>query len=125
MSALALDDEQRSYVRRVREVAVDLLPLVEKGTEGRVDRPLLRAMGGHGLLRGLFGGTADEPVRDAAAMQLCLLRETLAGGLHRGRDGARAAGAGQLPDPAVRLARDRRAVAPGRRGGRRWWRRSR
>ena len=36
MSALALDDEQRNYVRRVREVAVDLLPLVEKGTEGRV-----------------------------------------------------------------------------------------
>ena len=41
MSALALDDEQRSYVRRVREVAVDLLPFVEKGTEGRVNRPLL------------------------------------------------------------------------------------
>ena len=48
MSALALDDEQRNYVRRVREVAVDLLPLVEKGTEGRVNRPLLAAMGDHG-----------------------------------------------------------------------------
>ena len=35
-------------------------------------------MGGHGLLRDLFGGTADEPVRDAAAMRLCLLRETIA-----------------------------------------------
>ena len=78
MSALALDDEQRSYVRRVREVAVDLLPLVEKGTEGRVNRSLLVEMGGHGLLRDLFGGTADEPVRDAAAMRLCLLRETIA-----------------------------------------------
>ena len=78
MSALALDDEQRNYVRRVREVAVDLLPLVEKGTEGRVNRPLLAAMGDHGLLRDLFGGTADEPVRDAAAMRLCLLRETIA-----------------------------------------------
>ena len=78
MTALALDDEQRNYVRRVREVAVDLLPLVEKGTEGRVNRPLLAAMGDHGLLRDLFGGTADEPVRDAAAMRLCLLRETIA-----------------------------------------------
>jgi acyl-CoA dehydrogenase len=78
MAGLALDDEQRDYVRRVRETAVDLLPLVEGGTEGRVNRPLLAAMGERGLLRDLFGGNADEPVRDAAAMRLCLLRETIA-----------------------------------------------
>ena len=60
MAALTLDDEQRDYVRRVREAAADLLPLAAEGREGRVNRPLLRAMGELGLLRGLFGGT-DEP----------------------------------------------------------------
>ena len=39
---------------------------------------MLAALGKQGLLRGLFGGRPDEPVRDAAAMQLCLLRESLA-----------------------------------------------
>ena len=67
MSALALDDEQRNYVRRVREVAVDLLPLVEKGAEGRVNRPLLVAMGGHGLLRCLRRGRAHSAGRPSAA----------------------------------------------------------
>jgi acyl-CoA dehydrogenase len=36
-------------------------------------------MGEHRLLRGLFGGSADQAPKDAAAMQLCLLRETIAG----------------------------------------------
>src|SRR5512132_2569956 len=36
-------------------------------------------MGECGLLRDLFGGSADEPPKDAAAMRLCLLRETIAG----------------------------------------------
>jgi acyl-CoA dehydrogenase len=39
---------------------------------------MLAVMGELGLLRGLFGGAADEMPRDAAAMQLCLLREALA-----------------------------------------------
>jgi acyl-CoA dehydrogenase len=45
---------------------------------GAVNRPLVKAMGEAGLLRGLFGGTPGEAPRDAAAMQLCLLREMLA-----------------------------------------------
>jgi acyl-CoA dehydrogenase len=78
VSAFRLDPDQRAYARRVREIALgELLPLT--GTsEGRVNRPLLRALGEHGLLRGLFGGAPDEPAGDAAAMQLCLLRESLA-----------------------------------------------
>lgn len=76
----ALDAEQEAYVARVRGLAVDhLLPLVEKGVEGRVNRPLLAAMGERGLLRGLFGGPPEDPPKDAAAMQLCLLREAIAG----------------------------------------------
>ncbi len=75
MSAFALTDEQDAYVRQVREVAAhELLPLARRGVEGRVNRPLLRALGEHGLLKRLFGITG----RGAAAMELCLLREALA-----------------------------------------------
>ena len=76
MSAFALTDEQRAYARRVREVAAEhLVPLAERGEEGHVNRPLLQAMGEHGLLGRLFG-TGDQA--RANAMELCLLRETLA-----------------------------------------------
>lgn len=75
MSGLTADQQQ--YVARVRAVATaHLVPL--PAVHGGVNRPLLRALGDHGLLRGLFGGAPDEPPRDAAALQLCLLRETLA-----------------------------------------------
>lgn len=75
MSAFSLGAEQRELVREVREIAErDLLPLASSGDDGRVNRPLLAALGSHGLLRRLFG--ADG--RAAAALDLCLLRETLA-----------------------------------------------
>lgn len=78
MSSFRLDDEQLAYARWVRDVAAaELRPLSEKH-DGRVNRPLLRAMGELGLLRGLFGGSPGQPPRDAAALQLCLLRESLA-----------------------------------------------
>jgi acyl-CoA dehydrogenase len=73
----ALDDAQRALVEHVREVAETHLARVP-AMEGRVNRPLLLELGKHGLLRGLFGGDPEEAPRDAAAMQLCLLRETLA-----------------------------------------------
>ena len=77
MSALSAEESAR--VSEIQEITRDrLLPLVEAGTEGHVNRPLLAEMGRTGLLRGLFGGTPDEPPRDAAAFQLCLLRETIA-----------------------------------------------
>lgn len=76
----ALSAEETAYVRRVRDLAAaELLPLTGKAGDGRVNRPLLAAMGEAGLLRDLFGGTPGEPPRDAAAMRLCLLRETIAG----------------------------------------------
>jgi len=74
-----LEPEHQRYVRWIRDVAVThLLPLVEGGVPGRVNRRLLAAMGEHGLLRGLFGGSPEDAPQDAAAMQLCLLRETIA-----------------------------------------------
>ena len=76
-----LSDEQQEYVARIRAVANDHLAGVP-AVHGAVNRPLVAALGEHGLLRGLFGGPPDEPVDleagDAAAVQLCLLRETLA-----------------------------------------------
>jgi acyl-CoA dehydrogenase len=69
--------EQVAYTDRVRRLATEhLVPLTRE--DGRVNRPLVSAMGEVGLLRDLYGGRPDEPPRDAAAMQLCLLRETIA-----------------------------------------------
>jgi alkylation response protein AidB-like acyl-CoA dehydrogenase len=66
-----------SEVRRLaREVFV---PLVAAGAPGRVNRPLVRALGETGLLGHLFptplGGTGGEGV---SATELCRLREALA-----------------------------------------------
>jgi acyl-CoA dehydrogenase len=75
MSAFDLTDDQRALVRDVRDVAAaDLVPLAERGAEGRVNRPLVAALGEHGLLARLFGSSE----RAAAALDLCLLRESLA-----------------------------------------------
>ncbi|MDQ2836790.1 MAG: acyl-CoA dehydrogenase family protein [Actinomycetota bacterium] len=80
MTGFALTAAQRAYTDRVRELATStLLPLAEAGVPGRVNRPLVKAMGELGLLRDLFGGARDEPLSGAAALQLCLLRESLAG----------------------------------------------
>ena len=73
-----LSGEQQAYVEHVRTVAQEKVVPVAVGSGGRVNRPLISALGATGLLRGLFGGDAGESPRDAAAMQLCLLRESLA-----------------------------------------------
>jgi acyl-CoA dehydrogenase len=75
-----LTAEQTEFCRRVREIARDeLAPLAESAPPGQVNRPLLRAMGRHGLLGRLFPGAADGRAgAQAAAMDLCLLRESLA-----------------------------------------------
>jgi acyl-CoA dehydrogenase len=89
VAAFGLTDEQVRYAAWVRSVAGSLDGVEpfetprpsapqEPPVHGAVNRPLIKAMGEAGLLRGLFGGTKDEPPRDAAAMQLCLLREMLA-----------------------------------------------
>jgi len=67
--------EQR-FLEWVRRVAAG--PSGVEPVHGAVNRPLVRWLGEQNLLRALFGGDADEPPRDAAAMQLCLLREGLA-----------------------------------------------
>jgi acyl-CoA dehydrogenase len=77
VTSFRLSDDQQEYLRWVREVSAGKLAR-EATAPGRVDRAMIRTMGELGLLRGLFGGHPDEAPRDAAAMQLCLLREAIA-----------------------------------------------
>lgn len=72
--SFALDPEQRAWCAELRALAARRLrPLAAAGEPGRVNRPLVAALGELGLLARLF--PADRPVR---AMDLCLLRESLA-----------------------------------------------
>ena len=71
---------QQDFAARVRaQAAEELRPLADAGQPGRVNRELLRAMGRLGMLARLFpGAAAGQPSREAAALDLCLLRESLA-----------------------------------------------
>jgi acyl-CoA dehydrogenase len=71
-----LTTEQVAFLAWVRRTAGDLADV--EAVHGEVNRPLVKRLGDLGLLRRLFGGEPDEAPRDAAAMQLCLLREGLA-----------------------------------------------
>ena len=76
-----LDDGQRWLLDRTAELAATTLaPIAAEAQEGRVDRPLLRALAEHGLLARLFvrGAGGWEP--EVSALDLCLIREGLARG---------------------------------------------
>ena len=86
MTAFALTGEQRAFADQVRSMAVEQLrPIAEAGAHGHVNRELIKAMGGLGLLARLFPGIGGSSLsqsqslsREAAATDLCLLREALA-----------------------------------------------
>ena len=72
-----LDDGERGLYERTRAVAREhLAPVTAAGEQGRVDRSLVRALAGYGLLERLFGDGDDE--RRVSAIELCLIREALA-----------------------------------------------
>ncbi|GCD42280.1 acyl-CoA dehydrogenase family protein [Streptomyces paromomycinus] len=74
MTAFALEPQDRKWCAELRALAAERLrPLAERGEPGRVNRPLVAALGELGLLRRMF--PAEGPVR---ALDLCLLRESLA-----------------------------------------------
>ncbi|MCZ4095615.1 acyl-CoA dehydrogenase [Streptomyces sp. SID13666] len=74
MPAFALDPEQLKWCAEVRSLAAGRLrPLAEAGEPGRVNRPLLAELGELGLLERVF-----PPGGKVSAMDLCLLRESLA-----------------------------------------------
>ncbi|WP_329036624.1 acyl-CoA dehydrogenase family protein [Streptomyces sp. NBC_01725] len=72
MPVFSLDPAQNSWCDELRAVAADRLrPLAEKGEPGHVNRPLVAALGELGLL---------DRMLTAGALDLCLLRESLAHG---------------------------------------------
>ncbi len=74
MTVFALGPDEQEWCAELRALTAERLsPLAEKGEEGRVNRPLVAALGELGLLRRLF--PADGALR---ALDLCLLRESLA-----------------------------------------------
>ena len=74
MTAFALGPDEQSWCAELRTLTAErLVPLARKGEPGRINRPLVAALGELGLLRRLF--PADRPLR---ALDLCLLRESLA-----------------------------------------------
>ncbi|MGD3109674.1 acyl-CoA dehydrogenase family protein [Streptomyces sp. YGL11-2] len=74
MTAFALGPDEQEWCARLRaDTAERLRPLAEEGKPGRVNRPLVAALGELGLLRHLFPAGGD-----LRALDLCLLRESLA-----------------------------------------------
>ncbi|MFD8492341.1 acyl-CoA dehydrogenase family protein [Amycolatopsis sp. NPDC059657] len=74
MTAFSLTPDQQAFAAEVRKIGEERLrPLAEAGREGAVNRELIKAMGSFGLLAKLFPGE-----REAAAVDLCILREALA-----------------------------------------------
>ncbi|MFD6274580.1 acyl-CoA dehydrogenase family protein [Streptomyces sp. NPDC060209] len=72
MTAFSLDPGQTAWCDELYTLArEELRPLAEKGEPGHVNRPLVAALGGLGLLDRLLG---------SGALDLCLLRESLARG---------------------------------------------
>lgn len=70
MPAFSLDPVQTAWCAELRTTASERLrPLAEKGEPGHVNRPLVAELGQLGLLRRLFG---------SGALDLCLMRESLA-----------------------------------------------
>ncbi|MFD7070091.1 acyl-CoA dehydrogenase family protein [Streptomyces sp. NPDC059913] len=72
MTAFSLEPEQSAWCEELRSLAERRLrPLAEQGTPGHVNRPLIAALGEAGLL---------DRMLDSGALDLCLLRESLARG---------------------------------------------
>ncbi|GGY69568.1 acyl-CoA dehydrogenase [Streptomyces olivaceoviridis] len=70
MSVFSLGPEQTAWCAELRELAAGRLrPVAVRGEPGRVNRPLLAELGRLGLLARLF---------DSGALDLCLMRESLA-----------------------------------------------
>ncbi|MDX2544601.1 acyl-CoA dehydrogenase family protein [Streptomyces sp. WI04-05B] len=70
MPAFSLEPAQAAWCAELRTLAADRLrPLAEKGEPGRVNRPLLAELGQLGLISRLF---------NSGALDLCLMRESLA-----------------------------------------------
>ncbi|WP_338673540.1 acyl-CoA dehydrogenase family protein [Streptomyces sp. SCSIO 30461] len=105
MSAFSLDPAQRAWCAELRTLAAERLrPLAEQGEPGRVNRPLIAALGELGLLKRLFS--------DAGALDLCLLRESLAHGCTEAETALALQGLGSYPVLQTGTPAQRERVLP-------------
>ncbi|KOU22320.1 acyl-CoA dehydrogenase [Streptomyces sp. WM6372] len=110
MNGFALGAEQEEWCGQLRALAADRLrPLAEKGEPGRVNRPLLAALGELGLLERVF---------TSGALELCLLRESLAYGCTEAETALALQGLGAHPVLSSGTPRQRERWLPEVRAGR-------
>ncbi|MEV0918544.1 acyl-CoA dehydrogenase family protein [Streptomyces sp. NPDC049967] len=110
MTAFSLDPAQTAWCEELRTLAEHRLrPLAEKGEPGRVNRPLVAALGELGLLDRLLG---------SGAMDLCLLRESLARGCTEAETALALQGLGSYPVVQAGTAAQRERWLPEVRAGR-------
>lgn len=109
-AGFALGADQEEWCARLRALAAGRLrPLAEKGEAGRVNRPLLAALGEEGLLERVFA---------AGALELCLLRESLAYGCTEAETALALQGLGAYPVLRSGSEGQRERWLPGVRAGR-------
>ncbi|MFD8789669.1 acyl-CoA dehydrogenase family protein [Streptomyces vinaceus] len=110
MTGFALGAEQEEWCGQLRALAADRLrPLADKGEPGRVNRPLLAALGELGLLERVF---------TSGALELCLLRESLAYGCTEAETALALQGLGAHPVLASGTPEQRARWLPEVRAGR-------
>ncbi|KMO96524.1 acyl-CoA dehydrogenase family protein [Streptomyces roseus] len=110
MTGFALGAEQEEWCGQLRALAADRLrPLADQGEPGRVNRPLLAALGELGLLERVF---------TSGALELCLLRESLAYGCTEAETALALQGLGAHPVLASGTPEQRARWLPHVRAGR-------
>lgn len=110
MTGFALGADQEEWCGQLRALAAGRLrPLAERGEPGRVNRPLLAELGGLGLLERVF---------TSGALDLCLLRESLAHGCTEAETALALQGLGAHPVLRFGSAAQRERWLPPVRAGR-------
>ncbi|MFD3696503.1 acyl-CoA dehydrogenase family protein [Streptomyces sp. NPDC058646] len=110
MTGFALGADQEEWCGQLRALSAERLrPLAEKGEPGRVNRPLLAALGEVGLLERVF---------TSGALELCLLRESLAYGCTEAETALALQGLGAHPVLSAGSEAQRERWLPAVRAGR-------
>ncbi|WP_369249773.1 acyl-CoA dehydrogenase family protein [Streptomyces sp. R41] len=109
MTAFSLDPARTAWCAELRTLAAEQLrPLAEKGEPGHVNRPLVAELGRLGLLARLF---------TSGALDLCLMRESLAQACTEAETALALQGLGAHPVHAYGTAAQRDRWLPGVRDG--------
>ncbi|MFI0976511.1 acyl-CoA dehydrogenase family protein [Streptomyces sp. NPDC021093] len=110
MPGFALEPAQLTWCEELRTLAEERLrPLAEKGGSGELNRPLVAALGELGLLERLF---------TSGALDLCLMRESLARGCTEAETALALQGLGAAPVARAGTDEQRARWMPGVRAGR-------